>query len=419
MKVKVSHGVMIQELSFCNSNVIIDFILKFIALEAGLSVSTTQCILRQVFRLFFHSWIGQGCPVRVVRSSKQFWYNVEGYEPRGELIQLVKYLRALFKLVAGLIFGRKVLCVGARDKRWVADYYGREAARIDFAGSPDWLVRRNDNLRGRLVEFLKSNLLAPDAANAVAIAMPEDLLEGTLFRLRLFLKLVPRDKSKQICSEDLIENSSSACLVVIALERQWQFIYKEHAVPMFVFKDHFSWEYLGLASAVLIAEDYAEHICDDELRAKCFYSKRIRKCRFEHDPKGKVLVCLPFISDKAWLAGDQWTRDMGFDESDLPEISKLIEALSANEEIEVRHHPRKSKGISVKHLPRETYGGGGVKEVLFVGWTQGLFECLDAGVPARVLLPRPMVGLNKTGQKYFSSLQDRGLVQWLNVPKSR
>jgi hypothetical protein len=403
---------MLPGISFGNVDSIIDAVLRFIALEARVSPSLAQRILKQPFRFFFYSWINQGCPACVVRSSKQFWYKVEGFRPRGESIQFLKYVRSILKLISELTFGRKTFCVGARDKRWVAENYGGQAARIDFAGSPDWIVCRGQALRERLYESLKSSLMSSEGARALATAMPEDLFEGTLLRIRLFLKIIHTDQSKVICSEDLIENTSSACLVLVALERQWKFIYKEHAVPMFLFKDHFSWEYAKLSSTVLIAENYGEHICDEELRGKSLYLKRNRKCRFQYDPQGKVLVCLPFISSTAWLSGYEWTRDMGFYESDLMEIRELIEKWSAREELLVRHHPYKSKGIPPESYPRETYDGAGVREVVFIGWTQGLFECLDAGVPARVLLLRPMRSLNETGQKYFSWLHDKGLLHW-------
>lgn len=402
----------VHTIALDKANAIVDRVLEFVALEAGVSVPTTQCVLRQVFRFFFYSWINQGCPVRVIRSSKRFWYNVEGYEPRRELIQFFKYLRVLLKLIAGLILCRKVFCVGARDKRWVEENYGPKASRIDFAGSPDWIVHRSPRLRVKLAEFIMAGLLAPEAAHAVATTLPEDLLEGTLFRLRLFLKMIRSDSSKQVCSEDLIENSSSACLVVVAIERQWEFIYKEHAVPMFIFRDHWSWDYLKVASNVILSEDYREHICEEELLRKSLYSPKNRKCRFTHDPDGKVLVCLPFIFGISWAGTEAWSKDTLFYESDLRGICRIIDSLARRENLLVRHHPLRSRGVSLENFPLETYDGSLVKEVIFIGWTQGLFECLGAGVPARILLMRPLKSLTATGERYFNCLKSRGLLSF-------
>lgn len=399
-----------MEISFKTADAVIDAITGFIAKETGLCASRSQTVLRQVFRFFIHSWIGRGLSVSRVRSSKAYWFDIDGFEPRGEFVDLLKWSRGILRAFIGFLLRWNIFCVGARDKEWVREFYRGKAVRVDFPGGPEFFVRRDEVLRERLRDELCWSGLSPEDAMALATVLPEDLLEGTLFRLRLFLKIVPIGVQSEICSEDLIENSSSACLVLVALQRGWRFTYKEHAVPMFIFKDHSSWEYIGVSSRVVLTEDYADHISDDELRSKCFYSKKNRRCRFKYDPKGRVLLCLPFISRIAWLAGDGWAQDMGFYENDLKGICELIERWPDSEKPLVRHHPKRSKGIPDESFPPETYDGSAVREVIFVGWTQGLFECLDAGVPARVLLPRPMRSLSETGQSYFRWLKGKGVL---------
>jgi hypothetical protein len=400
------------KISFGLSNIIIDLIIKFIAFETRLQVHRSQKVLANNFRLFFHSWINQGFPKNSVRSSKRFWYNVEGFHPRTEFVQCLKWLKGVLSLFSGLLINKMAFCVGARDKKWVADFYRNQAARVEFGGGPDWLITRDNALRARLRKFLVIGDISPEEADLVTTVLPEDLLEGIYFQIRFFLRIVPKSTKKEICSEDLVENSSSACLVLVALERGWIFLYKEHAVPMFLFKNHFSWAYAAVASRVALAEDYGRHICDEDLKKKGFYFKRNRTCRFTHDPTGRVLVCLPFISRIDWLSGEAWTQDMGFREPDLKKIRLLIDSWPVNEPIWVKHHPLKSKGISPESFPPETYDGSGVKAVVFLGWTQGLFECLGAGVPARILLLRPMSSLNETGQNYFRWLQRNGFLAW-------
>jgi hypothetical protein len=400
------------KISIKTSDILIALVTDFIAHEARLQAHSSHKLLSHILRLFFCSWITQGLPKTSVRSSKHFWYLVEGFHPRHEFVQCLKWIKGILAFFIGLLLNKKAFCVGARDKKWVADFYQNQAARIEFSGGPNWLITRDNALRARLHKFLVTGDISSEEADSVTTALPEDLLEGTLLQIRLFLRIVPKSTRKEICSEDLIENSSSACLVLVAVEKGWRFLYKEHAVPMFLFKDHFSWDYVAVASRVALAEDYAQHICDEDLKKKGFYFKRNRTCRFTHDPTGRVLVCLPFISRVGWLSGEEWTQDMGFRESDLEKIRSLIDSWPVDEPIWVRHHPRKSKGIPPESFPPETYDGSGVKAVVFIGWTQGLFECLDAGVPARILLLRPMPSLNETGQNYFRWLQQNGYLTW-------
>ncbi len=391
----------------------IDSVVKFIALETGLDVVITQHVLRQVVRLFFSSWINRGCPSEVVRSSKQYWFTVESFKPKGEFTQLIRWLRGLLKLVAGLACRRLVFCVGARDKKWVKEFYSNRAARVDFPGSPDWLLKRSEALRYRLEGFLTSVDIAVEDARAVATVLPEELLEGSLFRIRLFQKLLPISSKNQICSEDLIENPTSACLVAVALEKKWEFIYKEHTVPMFVFRGHFSWDYLKVASRVILTEDYTPYICEQELREKSLYSRKNRTCRFRYAPTGKLLVCLPFIpAATSWLSCEDWIEEAKIRESDLGKIWELIEMCSKHEEVFVKHHPMTSRGVPIESFPAETYDGSAVKGVVFINWSQGLFECLDAGVPARIVFLRPMNSLTDTGKQYFKALEEKGLISW-------
>jgi hypothetical protein len=214
-----------------------------------------------------------------------------------------------------------------------------------------------------------------------------------------------------VCSEDLIENTTSACLVAVALQLGWQFIYKEHTVPLFIFRNHHCWNYLKVASRVVLTEDYTDYICEKELREKCLYSPKNRTCRFEYDPNGKRLLCLPFFcTENSWLTGEQYIEGVVFRESDLGEIRDLIRKWSERGDLLVKHHPSRMRDLPIDKLPPETYDRSAVREVLFLGWTQGLFECIEAGIPAKIVLMRPMESLTETGRKYSSHLQERGFL---------
>jgi hypothetical protein len=92
-----------------------------------------------------------------------------------------------------------------------------------------------------------------------------------------------------------------------------------------------------------------------------------------------------------------------------------VGTLSLKGPILLRHHPRKNKNVSLDKLPRETYHDSDVREVIFIGWTQGLFECLAAGVPSKVAFWRDLTSLSETGRRYISCLDKNGWVSLTQV----
>jgi hypothetical protein len=398
-------------------NAVVDRVTQFIASETGLDVLKTRPIFCEIHRLFFNSWVNRGCRIDKVRCSKSFWFTVDGFKPRGELADLWKWMFSLLHFVMAILLRRKVFACGARDKQWVKSFYHGAAARIDFRGRPDFLVQRNEVLREGLKRHLLSLGMNAGQAEAVKVVLPEDLLEGCILQIKLFMIAVRFMGRNEICSEDFIENVSSACLVAATLRFGWEFTYKEHALPTLIFRNHISWEHARVASKVILTEDYEGYILDESIRRKCVYSKKTRNCRFTHDPQGKRLLCIPFVSGFAsgmhWTGDSDYVRDLRFDERDRDVLRSVLKSLSQTEEILTRYHPCRCEGVSLSTFPTETFDGSGVKEVVFVGWTQGFFECLDAGIPARIILTRRFLGLSDGGNEYFHALEQRGVLEYI------
>ncbi len=402
-----------------NVDVVVDRVTQFVAGETGLEISKAQPIFREIYRLFFNSWVNRGCLVEKVGCSKSFWFTVDGFKPRGAFTDLLKWLLSFINFAIAIVLRRKVFTCGARDKQWIESFYHGAAARIDFRGRPDFLVQRNEPLRERLKRHLLSLGMDADQAEAVKVVLPEDLLEGCIFQLKLFLSIVRLITRREICSEDFIENVSSACLVAATLRFGWEFTYKEHALPTLIFRNHISWEHARVASKVILTEDYERYISDESIRRKCVYSKKNRRCRFAYNPKGKRLLCMPFVSGFAsgihWTGDSDYVRDLRFDERDCDALWSVLKSLSQNEEILTRYHPCRCEGVSLSKFPMETFDDSGVREVVFVGWTQGFFECVDAGIPVRIILTRRFVGLSEGGTEYFDALEKRGLLEYLSA----
>jgi hypothetical protein len=399
-----------------NVNQVVDLVVGFIASQAGLRKSVTQDVFREAFRLFFNSWINRGSVVEKIRDSKLFWFSVEEYRKKSETREFLKWFFAFVRLWIAILF-RDIICVGARDKIWVKHFYNGAAARVDFNSRPHLIMRRSDCLRGYLKEYLTKHQVSAGDAAALSVALPEDLLEGCLFEIGLFLRIIPPQNGREICSEDLIENISSAGAVAVALHRGWQFTYKEHALPTLIFKNHFSIDYARVASRVVLTEDYAAYISEKEIREKCIWSRKTRRCRFKFDPNGKRVLCLPFISGMAvgmhWTGDSEFVKDLRYDARHLNEIVRAVRFVKRGEEALIRHHPCRCKGVCLEDFPRETFDGSGVKEAVFVGWTQGFFECRDAGVPTRIILTRPLSSLTDLGNLYIEELQSRGDITFL------
>ncbi len=395
---------------------VIDLVVGFIASKAGLNAPKTQDVFREAFRLFFNSWINRGCPIKPIRDSKLFWFTVDGFRKKSEFRSLIKWFISLAKLWISLRY-RDIFCVGARDNDWVNQFYDYRAARIDFSGKPTFIVKRSEPLRAALRKHLLESGLLQINVESLCISLPEDLLEGCLFQLGLFLKMIPAQTGRDICSEDLIENINSACLVAVALQRGWQFTYKEHALPMLIFKDHFSVEYARVASRIILTEDYSEYISDEDIRKKCLYSAKTRPCRFRFDPNGSPVLCLPFISGMAdgmhWTGDSGFVRDLRYDARHFSEVLRAVSFVNRGGEALIKHHSCRSKGTSLENFPAETLAGAGVKEVVFVGWTQGFFECKDAGIPTRIILTRPLSSLTDSGRRYIEEFQRKGTITLL------
>jgi hypothetical protein len=267
-------------------------------------------------------------------------------------------------------------------------------------------------LRERLWAWLVQSGLRPAAARALATALPEDLFEGSIFQVNLFMRLIPPNHDREICSEDLIENISSTCLVAVALERGWKFTFKEHAVPSLIFTDHPAWYYAKISSRIILTEDYIKYI-DREVRDKCLYLNTYRRSRFKFDPGGKRVLCLPFIFEKGWFGAEDYFKDTCFDRSDLGKIECIISQLLEQGDILIKYHPLHDVRIPLENLPRATFDDSAIKEAIFIGWTQGLYECMHAGIPARILLIRPLTTLTHLGKIYLGELERAGSIQFV------
>jgi len=400
-------------------NHVTDLVIRFIAIQTKINTATCQAVYGEIFRLFLNSWVNRGCKTEEIRCSKIYWFTVQGFKDRGEFASLIKWALSLIKFILAILFQKSVICCGTRDKSWVQSFYGRAAARIDFHGRPDFIVRRKDILRSHFQNYLVEENIHPDHSVALAKTLPEDLLEGCILLIKIFSALICATKPREICSEDLIENVSSACLVAATLRFGWEFTYKEHALPTLIFRNHISWEHARVASKVILTEDYERYIPDESIRRKCVYSKKNRRCLFAYNPKGKRLLCMPFVSGFAsgihWTGDSDYVRDLRFDERDCDALWSVLKSLSQNEEILTRYHPCRCEGVSLSKFPVETFDDSGVREVVFVGWTQGFFECVDAGIPVRIILTRRFVGLSEGGTEYFDALEKRGLLEYLSA----
>ncbi len=239
-----------------------------------------------------------------------------------------------------------------------------------------------------------------------------------MFKIRFFGVIIPTGEDRDVCSEDLIENISSSCFVAVALEKGWKFTYKEHAVPMLIFRDHFSWDYAKIAAQIVLTENYLDFIGDEEIRKKCIYWPKKRVCHFLYDPQGPKLLCLPFIARAPWWGVAEWGNDINFVDSNTHEVRALVDRISSREHILLRHHPAQKKGSRVHSLHPQSFAGEAISEVVFVGWTQGLFECLNNRVPAQIVLPRQFMSLTESGREYVQLLEQKSLVKFPNASAS-
>jgi hypothetical protein len=394
-----------------NADAIVDYILIFISSELRLSPKTTIPVFREIFRLFINSWIRRGKPLEKIRDSKSFWFNVDGFRKKSDFRCFLKWIFTFLKLSLALL-QRKVLSVGARDKKWTQQFYKKAAYCIDFGGHPSLIINRSESLRFGLKKHLLKQGLLPTESEALSYSLPENLLEGCLFQINIFLNLISAESHGEICSEDLVENLSSACLVAATLHRGWKFTYKEHALPMLIFQRHFSEELARIASRVILTEDYSEFISDPVIQKKSVFSAKKRGCRFKFDPNGSRVLCFPFISGTAegshWTGEAEYVRDLRYSTHDREQLLEVFSTLNRQEKTLVKYHPLRSRAVSLAGFPAETYDGSGVREVFFVGWTQGLFECRQAGIPARLILTRPLHSLTDAGRSYIRQLENRG-----------
>lgn len=369
----------------------------------------------RLLQLFLNRWIRDGSPKIRLKVSRDYWCAVEGARLKNEVSQSLQWVFSVFRLWFYWSLGTRVICVGARDKRWVKDFFAGEAARVDFKGTPSLLTARRPDLRRALGRFLCEKGWEQEFVGSLVFSIPEDLFEGVVFTFSLFRGILASSERPEICSEDLIENVTSTVLVAHALQKGSAFSYKEHALPVLIFEDHFSWIYSRAASRVFLTENYGEFITDTVVRESAVFTPKNRATHFTFSERGARVICLPFIvSSSSWMGGYAWEKNLILNENELCGLANALKRLVLQENWEIKPHPKKSLGgrsvEEILDIKQALYQGGPVREVVFIGWTQGLYECLQYKVPVRLLMPNGFNGLTDGGEKYVKNLEKKGLV---------